>query len=96
MTENIQSDPQVITDAELDAWAVGGHEGERKSVAYFRPLTPEQRRLAYREASTRMNTSPGWNFSGAAWQACKDVAEGRTPSLDFAKAMRDADQNRLA
>lgn len=77
----------VITDAELDEWAIGAHAGHANSVGAFRPLTPQQRYIAYGEAQTRMNFT-GERFSACARGACKDVAAGRTPYRDQAEAYR--------
>lgn len=85
-------DQDQITDQELDRWANNGSLGERKSAPFLRPLTPEQRRTAVREANVRMHMSPGWNFSGAVSQAAKDVTDGQTPCLDRAAAEREREQ----
>ena len=78
----------VITDAELDKWAAGAHKGYANSVQHLRPLTPIQRQFAKDEAHARMHMCPGWNYSGAAWQAAQDVLEGYTPYLDSAELLR--------
>jgi hypothetical protein len=74
----------VISDEQLDDWARSSHQGHKRSVEVLRPLTPEQRRAAYDEASTRCNVSPGYTLSSAMWQAARDVQEGRTPAGDMA------------
>lgn len=65
-----------ITNAQLDEWATGSHMGYQNSVEYLRPLTPEQRAQAIDEAIVIQNTTPGYNFSGAVWQAVKNVQRG--------------------
>lgn len=69
-----------VTDDELDAWVVNTIDrGHNRSVPFLRPLTPEQRQIALREAHIRMNTSTGWIFSSAVEQAARDVARGEFP-----------------
>ena len=63
----------VISDEQLDNWAKGASIGHLKAAPTLRPLTPAQRVTAVSEANLIMGTQPGWNFSGAIWQAAKDV-----------------------
>lgn len=75
-----------ITDAELDGWRTGLAVGRSNAEPYLRPLAPRARAIVVDEAYTRMNVSPGFNFSGAVWQAVKDYPA--TPCLDFAQQER--------
>lgn len=76
-----------MTDADVDTWARSTSRGESNSAATLRPLTPQMRSLVLREAHTRMNVSPGWNFSGAVAQAAADILTGRTPCLDTSRTL---------
>jgi hypothetical protein len=64
----------VISDEQLELWKTSVSKGERNSVEALLPLTPKQRRLAVDEARAFMNVTPGWNFSGAVWEAAKLLA----------------------
>jgi hypothetical protein len=70
-----------MDDAELITWASVATMNANDYAATLQPLTPRLRRLALSEASIRVNTSPGWTFSGALSQAAKDVASGQTPCV---------------
>lgn len=86
----------VITDAQLDEWeAQTVHKGNRAAAPILRELTPAQRTVAIAEAHTRLNMSPGWIYSGAIWQAVKDLKAGRTPSLDSAAEYRKREAEQL-
>lgn len=76
-----------MTDAQVDAWARSTSRGESNSAETLRPLTPQMRSLVCREARTRVNVSPGWNYSGAVAQAAQDVLSGRTPCLDTSRQL---------
>jgi hypothetical protein len=70
-----------MDDAELITWASVATMNANDYATTLQPLTPRLRRLALSEASIRVNTSPGWTFSGALSQAAKDVANGQTPCV---------------
>lgn len=78
----------VISDEQLGLWAQGRlGKGYRSSVDALSPLAPELRPAVMREARAFMNTTPGWNFSGAVWEAAKNVPAGRTPGGDLADTL---------
>jgi hypothetical protein len=84
----------VVSDEQLDMWAQGRlGEGYRKAADALRPLAPEMRPAVIREARAFMNTTPGWNFSGAVWEAAKNVPAGRTPGGDRADKLIAYDPN---
>jgi hypothetical protein len=75
----------VISDEQLDLWEAGrAGWGYRNSVEALRPVDPAMRPAVMREARVFMNTTPGWNLSGAVWEAARNVPKGRTPGGDRA------------
>lgn len=79
----------LISDEQLDLWEENvSNKGYSAAADFLRPLAPELRPTAVLEANTRMGLQPGWNFSGAVWQAVKDMGQGRTPCLDEANLLR--------
>lgn len=79
----------LISDEQLDLWEENvSNKGYSVAADFLRPLAPELRPTAVLEANTRMGLQPGWNFSGAVWQAVKDMGQGRTPCLDEANLLR--------
>ena len=89
------TEEMIITDAQLDEWeAQTGDRGNKAAAPILRELTPEQRSVAVREARTRVNMDRGWIYSGAVWQAVKDLKEGRTPCLDTAAKYRKQERLR--
>jgi hypothetical protein len=70
---------QPVLDEELDRKAVSPGRGDQAEAEILRPLTPRVRALVKSEAMVRLNTSPGYVWSGALEQARRDVLAGRTP-----------------
>lgn len=61
----------ILTDAQLDTWKTSNDAGKRNSEPYLRHVPAEYRNAVVAEAYTLMNMAPGFNFSGAVYQAAK-------------------------
>jgi len=72
------SDIERFSDEWLDACATGLSRGDKNAAPYLRPFTPDERRRIVAEAHTLSNMVPGFNYSGAVWQAAKTYTQTGT------------------
>ena len=77
-------------------WAIEfGSPGDKNSAASFMQVAPEQRYRVASVAGTIQNTSPGWNYSGAVYEAVrrlKAVDFGETDVERYARQDRERQQ----